>query len=301
MLIPTGTISIWISICISIAAHAFMGCGSSVIGRQGTFTLAAAAHAEAAAATEATAVPFPKVASVVNTRSDFKINGDIADVVSGVTKDFEGQTPAIAAAVLTHVDAAAASGASTEAAAPADAIHETAVISPAQPQICSACERISVSHNFGISQLDVCSRPPPQDYISQLTTVVENMSGGQQASEASYALGAGGGTKQDSKDEKAFSEMLKGASAGRECVQMPSPPPHKGIWLRVLNRASGVYLYIHTETQRVVGLVWCLQHFGAISHSLQVSSRPIDYVQPASAEDATLALPKEEFEGHRYA
>jgi hypothetical protein len=239
----------------------------------------------------------------MNTRSDFKMNGDIADLVSGVSKELEGQPLAIAAAVLTHVDAAAASGAST--AAPADAIHQTAVVSSAvalaQPQISPACERTSVSHNFGISQLDVCSRPPPQEYISLLTTVVENMSGGQQASEASYALGAGGGTKQDSKDEKAFSEMLKGPAAGRECVQMPSPPPHKGIWLRVLNRASGVYLYIHTETQRVVGLAWRLQHFGAISQSLQVSSRPIDYAPPASAEDATSALPKEEFEGHRYA
>jgi hypothetical protein len=280
-----------------------MGCGSSVIDRQGTFTHEAVAHAEAAGATEATAVHFPKVTSVMNTRSDFKMNGDIADLVSGASKELEGQPLAIAAAVLTHVDTAAASGASS--AAPADAIHQTAVVSPAvalaQPQISPACERTSVSHNFGISQLDVCSRPPPQEYISLLTTVVENMSGGQQASEASYALGAGGGTKQDSKDEKAFSEMLKGPAAGRECVQMPSPPPHKGIWLRVLNRASGVYLYIHTETQRVVGLAWRLQHFGAISQSLQVSSRPIDYAPPASAEDATSALPKEEFEGHRCA
>ena len=78
------------------------------------------------------------------------------------------------------------------------------------------------------------------------------MSGGQQASEASYALGAGGGTKQDSKDEKAFSEMLKGPSV-KAGLQMPAVPPHKGTWLRVLNRASGVYLYVHTETQRVVG------------------------------------------------
>jgi hypothetical protein len=277
-----------------------MGCGSSVIDRQGTFTHAAAAHAEAAGATEATAVPFPKVTYVTNTRSDFKINGDIADLVSGVSKELEGQTLAIAAAVLTHVDAAAASGASTEAAAPVDVIVVSPAVALAPPQISHACERTSVSHNFGVSQLDVCSRPPPQEYILLLTTVVENMSGGQQASEASYALGAGGGTKQDSKDEKAFSEMLKGPASGRECVQMPSPPPHKGVWLRVLNRASGVYLYIHTETQRVVGLVLRLQHFGAISQSLQVSSRPMDYVPPASAEDATLALPKEEFEGHRY-
>ena len=33
-------------------------------------------------------------------------------------------------------------------------------------------------------------------------------------------------------------------------------------------------------------------------HSFQVSSKPIDYVPPASAEDAR-SLPKEEFEGHR--
>jgi hypothetical protein len=88
-------------------------------------------------------------------------------------------------------------------------------------------------------------------YIAVLTAIVEGMSGGQQASEASYALGAGGGTKQDSKDEKAFSEMLKGAG-DREGVRMPPVPPHTGTWLRVLNRASGVYLYVHTETQRVV-------------------------------------------------
>jgi hypothetical protein len=88
-------------------------------------------------------------------------------------------------------------------------------------------------------------------YLALLTAIVENMSGGQQASDASYALGAGGGTKQDSKDEKAFSEMLKGASGG-DGVRMPPVPPHNGCWLRVLNRASGVYLYVHTETQRVV-------------------------------------------------
>ena len=88
-------------------------------------------------------------------------------------------------------------------------------------------------------------------YLTLLTAIVENMSGGQQASDASYALGAGGGTKQDSKDEKAFSEMLKGA-AGNDSLRMPPVPPHNGSWLRVLNRASGVYLYVHTETQRVV-------------------------------------------------
>ena len=109
-----------------------------------------------------------------------------------------------------------------------------------------------VAQNFELSQLVVCTQPPPAEYVSLLTAVVENMSGGQQASEASYALGAGGGTKQDSKDEKAFSEMLKGPS-DKGTLQMPAVPPHKGTWLRVLNRSSGVYLYVHTETQRVVG------------------------------------------------
>jgi hypothetical protein len=114
-----------------------------------------------------------------------------------------------------------------------------------------------------------------------------------------YALGAGGGTKQDSKDEKAFSEMLKGAG-DREGIRMPPVPPHTGTWLRVLNRASGVYLYVHTETQRVVCFSpsWSPEAF-ANCHSFQVSSKPIDYVPPASAADAT-SLPKEEFEGHRF-
>jgi hypothetical protein len=111
-----------------------------------------------------------------------------------------------------------------------------------------------VAQNFELSQLVVCTQPPPAEYVSLLTAVVENMSGGQQASEASYALGAGGGTKQDSKDEKAFSEMLKGPS-DKGTLQMPAVPPHKGTWLRVLNRSSGVYLYVHTETQRVVGTI----------------------------------------------
>jgi hypothetical protein len=134
-------------------------------------------------------------------------------------------------------------------------------------------------------------------YIAVLTAIVEGMSGGQQASEASYALGAGGGTKQDSKDEQAFSEMLKGAG-DKEGVRMPPVPPHTGTWLRVLNRASGVYLYVHTETQRVVCFSpWSLDAF-ANCHCFQVSSKPIDYVPPASAADAK-SPPKEEFEGHR--
>jgi hypothetical protein len=140
-------------------------------------------------------------------------------------------------------------------------LHEPAPISHAVAlALLKTSSNVTMTHvaqNFALSQLNACTQQPPPEYVSLLTAVVENMSGGQQASEASFALGAGGGTKQDSKDEKAFSEMLKGPS-GIEGVRMPPVPPHCGMWMRVLNRASGVYLYVHTETQRVVGCPRCL-------------------------------------------
>jgi hypothetical protein len=235
----------------------FMGCGASIVTED-----SALAHQTTAKGEHAHAYRFAtdsEALTATNEHHGLKFVTEACPIHQhAVALGIDGQSTVFAAAVQDHphpaappacqCDAIAANG-TEETVRQAATISHAAALARLKPSPIRTTT--SVAHNFEISQLDVCMQPPPQDYVSTLSAVVENMSGGQQRSEASYALGAGGGTKQDSKDEKAFSEILKG-SAGQEGVRMPPVPPHKGVWLRILNRASGVYLYVNTETQRVV-------------------------------------------------
>ena len=51
--------------------------------------------------------------------------------------------------------------------------------------------------------------------------------------------------------------MILKDSAANEGAAHKHPVPHRGVWLRVLNRASGGYLHFHTEQHGVLCICNC--------------------------------------------